>query len=328
MSIKKEAQTLLIKELNRRNVRDNELRAGLAAILEGESNWIPQYETSYKNTSNDRIRQIFASRLGTASDQFIYNLKSDDREFFNYIYNPKFNYIHHLGNEKEDDGYNRRGRGLIQITGLANDIRYGRMLGIDLEHHPELANELDNAIKISVAYILDRYKGGGWDKIKSAVGVSIGNVNDKKNRLFKEYRESGKFDWIEEDYFVSDSETDDAIENHVAANFKLQELLAKNGFYTARVDGDWGAISQGALARYRKKKASKVNEIYFKPGDSGNHIEELQKSLNNMNLTTIPVTGYFDGNTEKLVKVVQAGNSIPITGIVDKETLEVIEDGV
>ncbi len=44
-----------------------------------------------------------------------------------------------LGNVKPGDGVRYKGRGPIQCTGRANYRKYGRLIGIDLENHPEIA---------------------------------------------------------------------------------------------------------------------------------------------------------------------------------------------
>lgn len=44
-----------------------------------------------------------------------------------------------LGNLGGGDGYRFKGRGPIQLTGRANYRRFGRLCGIDLENHPEVA---------------------------------------------------------------------------------------------------------------------------------------------------------------------------------------------
>ena len=60
-----------------------------------------------------------------------------------------------LGNDQPGDGYKYRGRGLIQITGKTNYIKYGKIIGIDLLNHPELALQLPVAAKVLAAYWSD-----------------------------------------------------------------------------------------------------------------------------------------------------------------------------
>jgi len=60
-----------------------------------------------------------------------------------------------LGNTEPGDGPRYKGRGLIQITGRRNYVRYGDQLGLDLAGHPELAAEPENAGAIAAAYWLD-----------------------------------------------------------------------------------------------------------------------------------------------------------------------------
>jgi len=64
-----------------------------------------------------------------------------------------------LGNtpEKDGDGFKYRGRGYVQLTGLANYIRAGKALSVDLVNNPDLALRPDIAAKIIVKGMIE-----GW----------------------------------------------------------------------------------------------------------------------------------------------------------------------
>src|SRR5690625_1504815 len=61
-----------------------------------------------------------------------------------------------LGNIKPGDGVRFKGRGLIQLTGRANYVRFGAMLGRDLVGNPEAAAEPVLSLEIACAYWDDR----------------------------------------------------------------------------------------------------------------------------------------------------------------------------
>jgi predicted chitinase len=60
-----------------------------------------------------------------------------------------------LGNTHTGDGVRYAGRGAIQITGRANYKKYGDMIGVDLENHPEKALDPEIAVLVSLAYWKD-----------------------------------------------------------------------------------------------------------------------------------------------------------------------------
>lgn len=71
-----------------------------------------------------------------------------------------------LGNDRPGDGYNRRGRGYVQLTGKANDrkmqaalkLHYG--VDVDLLNHPELAMDPLTAFRImSIGMHLGSFTG-------------------------------------------------------------------------------------------------------------------------------------------------------------------------
>lgn len=63
-------------------------------------------------------------------------------------------YDNRLGNTEEGDGFKYEGRGFIQLTGKANYLKYGNLIGQPLERHPDLALRPDIAAEILAVYIL------------------------------------------------------------------------------------------------------------------------------------------------------------------------------
>jgi predicted chitinase len=156
---------------------DNDTRAGLAAICMGESRMFGHTETGYSHTSNDRIRKVFGARVEHASDDELDELKADDRAWFDFIYSPRNSVGKMLGNTQLDDGYNYRGRGFIQLTGRDNYRRYGEKAGHpEIVQEPDKANDPEIAAALAVAYIKDRYKGGGFERMMRCVGNNTPDI--------------------------------------------------------------------------------------------------------------------------------------------------------
>ena len=135
--------------------------AAMLATIERESNFQPQTEKSYKNTSAYRIKTIFKSRLGQYSDAYIDNLKKNDVEFFEAVYGGRY------GNAKYGDGYTYRGRGFNQITFKGNYEDVGNKIGVDLVNNPDKLNEISTATKALVYFWENAYKNaltsGKWE---------------------------------------------------------------------------------------------------------------------------------------------------------------------
>ena len=68
----------------------------------------------------------------------------------------KYDYRSDLGNQGPPDGSRYKGRGFIQLTGRWNYKNYGRLLGIDLENDPDLANDPYIAARLLAAFLKDR----------------------------------------------------------------------------------------------------------------------------------------------------------------------------
>jgi putative chitinase len=57
-----------------------------------------------------------------------------------------------LGNVEPNDGWNYRGRGLLQVTGRDNYTAVGQAIGVDLEECPDLLAEPEYALRASIAW--------------------------------------------------------------------------------------------------------------------------------------------------------------------------------
>lgn len=162
------------------------LRAGTAAICFGETGFQPRTEASYAGTSAARIRVVFASRVAHLTDEEIDDLKASDEAFFSLVYGGEFG-IEQLGNIHPGDGFRFRGRGPIQLTGRANYQRYAQKIGADLIRNPDLINEPNIGCRVAVAYMLDRYHGGGFEAMKRAVGNVVVTTEKVKDAAYARF---------------------------------------------------------------------------------------------------------------------------------------------
>jgi predicted chitinase len=153
---------LIIQYMNDSGITNPYTQIGILSVIGKESNYIPQSEVSYRNTSNSRIREIFGNRV-PADDEELNALKADDEAFFNQVYGGRF------GNA-EDEGYLYRGRGFNQLTFKDNYKAYGNAIGKDLVSDPDKLNNEDVAAAVAVKFFTKR---------KSANSLpNFTNVND------------------------------------------------------------------------------------------------------------------------------------------------------
>jgi predicted chitinase len=101
-----------------------------------------------------------------------------------------------LGNTKPGDGVRYHGRGYIQLTGRTNYQLAAKDLKIDLENHPELAAQPENAARIAgwfwKTHKLNRYTRRDTDANFLAVTLRInGGYRGLKDRRAK-YRRAKK----------------------------------------------------------------------------------------------------------------------------------------
>lgn len=133
-------------------IPDPNVRRAVLAKAARESGGKNVGELSYRTTPNERIRQVLP-QLKKYSDAELNSLKQDDQKFFDVAY-------------KNVGGYQYRGRGPIQITGIKNYQELDKQLGLKgaLVKDPDLILK-DPAI--AKAATVQYLKNAGLDKYQA-----------------------------------------------------------------------------------------------------------------------------------------------------------------
>ena len=122
------------------------------AQLGHESNGLTHREENL-NYSASRLMEIWPNRFPTLAVAQQYD--HDPEKLANFVYGGR------LGNVNPGDGFRYRGRGYIQLTGRETYREVGKIAGLDLEGHPELAADPQQAVKIACAF-------WSWKKVNTA----------------------------------------------------------------------------------------------------------------------------------------------------------------
>lgn len=92
-----------------------------------------------------RMTQVWPSRFRSIAAAQPY--ANNPKALANKVYNGR------MGNRPgTDDGWNYRGRGLIQITGRDGYQQVGKVAGLDLVANPSLANDPKGALEVAAAF--------------------------------------------------------------------------------------------------------------------------------------------------------------------------------
>ena len=159
----------LIDEMNKEGITDPYAQIGVLSVIKKESGFKPKSELSYSKTKNGRLRKLFGKRLSKYSELELDELKKDVKKFFNVIYAST------VGNRGGNDGYNYRGRGFNQLTGIKNYEKYGNMIGMGnkLVEDPDLVNDPKIAAKIALKFFTKGKPGSEFPKFKTKEDAAI-----------------------------------------------------------------------------------------------------------------------------------------------------------
>lgn len=243
-----DGEKVLREEMDTRGYHNDDWRAGLAAIVGGESEFVPKRETGYSHTSNTRIRSIF-SKAQHLSDTELDRIKSSDITWFDFIYGGK------MGNTAADDGFKFRGGGFNQLTFRNNYALFGPKVGVDLIANPDLIIVPRIAAAVAVEYMKLNFHGGSFDAMKAAVGVSIGNPDDRKNQLYRIFTKSGEWDYRpgqapQPQPPTPQPKADIVIADFLSALHDAEDFLRQENLYTGPTDNDPGPGFRAAIKAY------------------------------------------------------------------------------
>lgn len=147
----------IVVEANSKGIKNHFAIASILSIVSKETGFKYKAESTYRNTSNARIRQIFGSRLKMYSESDLTTLKQNDPQFFDAVYGYKTEVGRKNGNTAPGDGWKYRGRGPNQITFKNLYAKLSKQIGVDLVSNPDLANDPKVAAKIVIQYMLNAF---------------------------------------------------------------------------------------------------------------------------------------------------------------------------
>lgn len=141
---------LMLNHLVKAGFRDIKTLALALAMARKETGG---YQSTVENTnwSAPTLLKYFKNIPDAATAQKVAAMSPVERAMWVYGRAPKGP---QLGNQKPEDGWMYRGRGLFQLTGKANYEAFKKASGIDVVSHPELVSEDPNVMAESAVWFL------------------------------------------------------------------------------------------------------------------------------------------------------------------------------
>lgn len=185
------AEQLIIKEMLAEGFTDPRAIAEMLALTNYESQGYTQTTENMRYRDPARLMYLFKNVTDIGTAQRL--VQAGPQAIANYVYGGAKGAS--LGNINPNDGWDFRGRGLVQLTGRANYRKFGQMIGVDLEKNPELASSDPKVMaKLAVAFFkankqmqsITSNNNFGY----AALGLNGGNAlpgMEKRFALYKDY---------------------------------------------------------------------------------------------------------------------------------------------
>ena len=186
-----QGEQLMLNHLVKAGFRDNKTLALALAMAKKETGG---YQATVENTnwSAPTLMKYFKNIPDQATAQKVAAMSPAERAMWVYGRAPK---AKQLGNQKEEDGWLYRGRGLFQLTGRANYEAFKKATGIDVVSNPRLVSEDPNVMAESAVWYLKNNKAmqsiaqtGDFDT--AVRGINGGNAvpaTDERRQYYNDY---------------------------------------------------------------------------------------------------------------------------------------------
>ncbi|WNV45954.1 tail fiber protein [Aeromonas phage AerS_266] len=186
-----EGERLMLNTMLKHGITDKkQIALGLAMAKKETGNYSATVENT--NWSAPTLKKLFRNIPDMATAQKVASLPPAERAMYVYGRAPKGPT---LGNEKPEDGWLYRGRGLFQLTGKANYRKFQSETGIPVVEDPKLVSENPEVMAESAVRFLKNSKAmmdiGRSGNFETAVrGINGGNAvpgTDERRQYYQEY---------------------------------------------------------------------------------------------------------------------------------------------
>jgi putative chitinase len=201
-----------------------------------------------------------------------------------------------LGNVEPGDGRRYKGRGMIQLTGRANYRVFGQRIGYNLEHKPELAKEPMISIKTACEY---------WNSRNLSTYADLDDIMTITKRI------NGGFNGLEDrKRYLSKAKA--IIPRDIKLSIDKVVEIPVDPFANVIIDtANMPPLPVNPLI---------PPIVVAKRGDVSEYVEDLQAMLFRKGYKIL-TDGNFGPVTESAVRDFQKKVGIPVTGVIDTDTL-------
>lgn len=223
--------------------------------------------------SAKRLRQVWPKRFPTEATTAPY--VNNPLALANHVYGGR------MGNQRgTDDGYNFRGRGLIQNTGRDGYRQVGKIAGIPLEENPALANDPRYLLEVACAFW--QWKGlnayADRDDVAGATRVINGGLNGLADRKL----------WLAKARAIFDTPLD--ITPAPTDSGAVRSVVERSGAQSAT---DRTTTSEARTTMWPNQNPADMNRFYGNPDANSDGAADAAWERDNIVSITPPYTLYY-----------------------------------